>query len=171
MADGEDAELLLALVGGLVLDGEPGFVEVLAARVRAPDALPLGPALPLAHGRVIHPHVLVHAEVPLAGFRLGFCEQDQELLVLVAPEDEALIGDVGLVALLLLHIDEGLPVALVALALVERLEHGDHGGLGEGRVRGDRRRGGQAGEEQGGEPHPAWPMAVTGLSFAARSAG
>jgi hypothetical protein len=135
LVGGVRAQLLLALVGRIVFLRQPRLVEVGTPRVGAADALAFGAPFPLAHGRVVEPEVLVDAQVPLPRRRLRLREQDHELLVLRAPVVLGLVDDVDLVLLLLFQVGVGAPVAVVLLAVVDRLEQLDHLRRGQRGVR------------------------------------
>src|SRR6266498_1564067 len=165
------AELLRTDVRRVVLLRQLRLVQVAAPGLGAADPLTLGAALPATDPRVVEPEVLLEPEIALARLGLGLREEEELLVREVAPVDDELVHDVRLPLLLLLHVAERLPVALVALPLVDGaddLVHVDVGGA---------RKGGRAEcgeEEEGRDPvhgHPMWCMAVTGLSRAARSAG
>ena len=154
---------------------EARLVEVAAARVGAADPLALGAPLPAADRRVVEPEVLVDAEVALPRLGARLREEEHLLVVLVAPVDDELVDDVGLPLLLRLHVAERLPVAGVALPLVDgrddlrELRRARARAAGRGEEGGERARGRRGGGAW--RAHPTWCMAVTGCRRAARQRG
>jgi hypothetical protein len=48
------------------------------------------------------------------------------ILILAAPENQRLVGHVDLALLFLLHVDERVPIALIALPVVDGFQEIDH---------------------------------------------
>src|SRR5258707_8115248 len=131
------AELVVALVAGVVLLGQARLVKVRSSRIGSSDSFSLGPTFPFADIRIIGPEILVHPQITFALLALRFAEEDDQPLVGAATIDDCLTDHVGLVPFLLLEIDQSSVVPVVLLPIVQHLEqlnNGDYRALEIGRA-------------------------------------